>query len=83
MCPEWLSVKFTGKYINFPSFYSLKSHHVHNWILQFQFTDGSEDEEYKEDLIQFESIPIDISDITGYWYVSSVSLMSIYVKYNI
>ena len=54
-------LKHLGNLLAF-HFLSLKSHHTHNQMLQFQCADGSDSEEDEEDLIEVETMPINVSD---------------------
>ena len=51
--------------ISISHFPPLKSHHRNNQMLQFICVDGCDNEEFIEELIEVESMPIYVSDING------------------
>ena len=62
------------------TFFYLKYHHRHNQMLQFWCADGSDSEEDKEELIEFEAMSINVSDSSGYKNFSRVAFVIIQVK---
>ena len=72
-------LKLLGNFIKYRPFV-LEYHHINNKMLQFWSSDGSENEEYKEQLIEDEDMSTSISDISGDGGVEIVAFVSIEVK---
>ena len=60
---------------------SIKYHHRHNKMIQFQCTYGSDIEENKQELIEVEAMPINVYDISGDKDVERFAFIMILVKY--